>query len=58
MKTIGSYLQLCVEEGAFPGASWQIGTRDSVMEAGTVGTLGCGLRPVQTDSQYELASVA
>lgn len=57
MKTIGSYLQRCVEEGAFPGASWQIGTRDSVMEAGTVGTLGCGLGPVQADSLYDLASV-
>lgn len=57
MKSIESYLQQCVEEGAFPGAAWQIGRRDDVLEAGTVGSLGCGLGPVRADSLYDLASV-
>ena len=57
MREIRDYLQQCVEEGAFPGASWQIGTRDDILETGTVGVLGQGMGTVQADSLYDLASV-
>ena len=43
MMTITEYLQRCVEEGAFPGAAWQIGGREGILEAGTAGVLGDGL---------------
>ncbi len=56
--TIGEYLQFCVDEGAFPGAAWQIGNRKGILEAGTVGTLGDGLGPVREDTLYDLASLA
>lgn len=57
MREIKAYLQQCVEDGAFPGASWQIGNCQGILESGAVGTLGNGLGPVQENSLYDLASV-
>lgn len=57
MMKIRDFLQQCISDGAFPGASWQIGTRDDILEKGTVGTLGDGLEPVEANSLYDLASV-
>lgn len=57
MMTITEYLQRCVEEGAFPGAAWQIGGREGILEAGTAGVLGDGLGPVREDTLYDLASL-
>lgn len=57
MREIKDFLRQCVEDGAFPGASWQIGNCQGVLETGTVGTLGEGLGPVRENSLYDLASV-
>ena len=57
MNTIRDYLESCVEQGAFPGAVWNIGTKDQVLEQGAVGRLGTGLDCARLDSLYDLASV-
>ncbi len=57
MMTIKEYLRQCVEEGAFPGAAWQIGNRAGAREAGVVGRLGGGLGPVSPNTLYDLASL-
>ena len=57
MKTIREFLLECIEDGAFPGASWQVGTADGILETGCIGTLGQGLEKVEADSLYDLASV-
>ncbi len=57
MKEICTFLEECVAGGAFPGAVWNIGNRDGVLERGCVGTLGDGLGPTGLDTLYDLASV-
>lgn len=57
MKTIREFLLECMDDGAFPGASWQVGTADGILESGCIGTLGEGLEKVEADSLYDLASV-
>jgi CubicO group peptidase (beta-lactamase class C family) len=57
MRTVKEYLETCVKEGAFPGASWAAGCGETVFEKGTVGVLGNGLGPVREDSLYDLASL-
>lgn len=57
MKDIQTFLQQCVEGGAFPGASWQIGNRNGLLEHGAVGVLGEGLGPVDVATLYDLASL-
>ncbi|MCL2318636.1 MAG: beta-lactamase family protein [Treponema sp.] len=57
MPKIQHYLERCVNEGVFPGASWVVGNLDGVQEKGSVGLLGEGLGPVKVDSIYDLASL-
>ncbi|MBQ7784904.1 MAG: beta-lactamase family protein [Clostridia bacterium] len=57
MKTIRDFLLESMADGAFPGACWQIGTVNDILEQGSVGTLGEGLENVTADSLYDLASV-
>jgi CubicO group peptidase (beta-lactamase class C family) len=57
MKTVKEYLETCVKEGVFPGASWVIGGRETVFEKGAAGILGNGLGPVGEDSLYDAASL-
>jgi CubicO group peptidase (beta-lactamase class C family) len=67
MAKIKSYLERCVKEGVFPGASWAIGNADEIFEIGSVGVLGHGLEgfsllgtdlgPVEQNSIYDMASL-
>lgn len=57
MKAIRDFLSQCVEEGAFTGATWQIGNAQGILEQGALGTLGEGLEHVDANSLYDLASV-
>jgi CubicO group peptidase (beta-lactamase class C family) len=57
MTKIQKYLESCVGQGVFPGASWVIGNSDHILEKGRVGLLGNGLGPVREDTLYDLASL-
>lgn len=57
MRTIEQFMRNCVAEGAFPGATWQIGGAEGVLDAGAVGSLGEGLGAVQANTLYDLASL-
>ena len=57
MTKIQKYLESCVSEGVFPGASWSIGNTGGVLEKGSVGLLGAGLGPAREDSIYDIASL-
>jgi CubicO group peptidase (beta-lactamase class C family) len=57
MTKIQKYLENCVGQGVFPGASWVIGNSCAVLEKGSVGLLGNGLGPVREDTLYDLASL-
>ncbi|MDR0723319.1 MAG: beta-lactamase family protein [Treponema sp.] len=56
MKAIKDYLETCVAGGAFPGAAWAIGGKET-LETGAVGLLGAGLEAAAEDSLYDLASL-
>jgi len=57
MLKIHKYLESCVGQGVFPGASWAIGNSDAILEKGCVGVLGNGLGPVKEDTIYDMASI-
>jgi CubicO group peptidase (beta-lactamase class C family) len=57
MRPVKEYLETCIGEGVFPGASWIIGGPEGFFEQGAVGSLGVGLGRVNEDSMYDLASL-
>jgi len=57
MSKIQKYLESCVGQGVFPGASWAIGNSSAILEKGSVGLLGNGLGPVKEDTIYDMASI-
>jgi CubicO group peptidase (beta-lactamase class C family) len=57
MTKIQKYIESCVGQGVFPGASWVIGNSDAILEKGSAGLLGNGLGPVREDTLYDLASL-
>jgi CubicO group peptidase (beta-lactamase class C family) len=57
MRPVKDYLETCIGEGVFPGASWVIGGPKGFFEQGTTGFLGAGLGRVKEDSLYDLASL-
>lgn len=54
---INAFLTQCVEDGVFPGATWVVGSKDRVVDQGSVGVLGEGLGPTSLDTLYDLASL-
>jgi CubicO group peptidase (beta-lactamase class C family) len=54
---VQQYIERCVGEKVFPGASWSVGGIDGIFEKGSAGVLGKGLGPVSDDTLYDLASL-
>jgi CubicO group peptidase (beta-lactamase class C family) len=57
MSKVKNFVENCVREGVFPGASWVIGNPDGILEKGSAGILGADLGPAGEDSLYDLASL-
>jgi CubicO group peptidase (beta-lactamase class C family) len=57
MRSIASFINECVDTGAFPGAVWIAGNKDAAPESGCAGLLGPGLGKVRLDSIYDIASL-
>lgn len=57
MTKIQSFLQSSRDQRVFSGAAYGLGTRDQVLERGTLGTLAWDGAPVTENSLWDLASI-
>ena len=57
MSRIEELLQQAATEGVFSCAAYAVGTPEEIIEKGSVGNLGIGRGPANTDTMYDMASV-
>ena len=57
MSNIREFLNSCIDEKIFPGATYIFGTSEKVLESGSIGNLGIDRGPVNLNTLYDMASV-